>query len=260
MVHNAVHHAFFVTYSINKNVHQSHYDELLSYIKQYSIYHGLKAEDVLGEGKVHLHAIHIRDFDEYRPYDKERKIDKFGPRRASDTKKHILENCSQLNLDATSKFSLKVDVLTSSQWIEYLNKETHMDANNFPDDLCLVSQYFSEKQVTCSDPEMAADEKKYKDCVGKFDWAIDPATHQSCRRFYRHYCNKLKEKRTLLDDGTKNCPLYKKATKLVNYMNESVYSDDEDAPPKKKSKPSLVKDIKQNGLTTALEKNLFPTR
>ena len=255
MVHNAVHHAFFITLSILKNVHQKHYDELLAYLKQFGIYYGIKAEDVDGEGKVHLHGIHIRDFEEQRPYDKDRKIDMFGPRRADDTKKHIKLQCPQINLSCTSTYSLRVDVLTSSQWVEYLNKETHMNAQNFPEDFCLVSQYFSEKTITVSDPEMAADAKKYSECVGVHDWAIDPSTHQSCRRFYRYFCNKLKEKRTLLDDGTKNCPLYKKATKLVNYMNESVYSDD-DEPPKKKPKPTKY----QPGmLTQQLHKEIFGT-
>lgn len=227
MVHNALHHAFFVTVSFAKNVHQKHYDELLDYVKKFGIYHGLKAEDVEGEGKVHLHAIHIRDFEEVRPYDKERAIDQYGPRRASDTKTHILKCCPQINTDATSKFSIKVDVLTSSQWIEYLNKETHMHVNNFPDDFCLVTQYFSEKVVRDADPGLVADEKKYHECAKDgHSWAIPEPTQQSCRRFYRWSMNVNRAKKVCLDPNT----IKKKGEALWRFMTQSVYTDDEDDP------------------------------
>ena len=60
-----------------------------------------------------------------------------------------------------------------------------MHNNNFPNDVCLVTQYFSEKTVREADPGMTADKNKYLDFVNraqtepyahdsKFKWAIDP--------------------------------------------------------------------------------------
>lgn len=228
MVHNATHHAFFVTYSISDNCHQSELDELECYLKKFGIYYGIKAEDCQGEGKVHLHCIHVRDFEKFRPYDKQREVDKYGPRRSADTVSHIVSKCPVIaGRIATlgSKHALRCDPLTSSQWIEYLNKESPMHLNNLPSDSCLVAQYYSEHAERVGDPGMSADAKKYKACVEEgLVWAKDPPNAQSCRRFYRYCMNMLKDKRVAIDPKT----LEKKGQALAMFMNESIYTDDED--------------------------------
>lgn len=259
---NSDHHAFLITLSIQQNVHQDHYDELLAYLKEYSIYYGIKAEDCRGEGKVHLHAIHIRDFETQRPYDKDRKVDKYGPRRTGSTADHIKLNCPKINTACRTSWSLRVDALTSSYYIEYLNKETFMDVNNFPADHCMMAQYYSIKEDRISDPEVTADAKQYNKFVedGVW-WALDPPTLSSCRRFYRVLSNDKKEKRRLLDDGTKNCPLRKKALKLFHDMTSYCFSDDEEEPPPKKidTKKMAQKKYTPGNLTSQLHKEIFGT-
>jgi len=223
---NATHHAFMVTFSIDGNAHQDEYDELMGYLKQFGIYYGIKAEDCLGEGKVHLHGIHVRDFEERRPYDKERQVDQYGPRRVYDTVQHIVSKCPSIaKRIATngSKHALRCDPITSTKWVEYLNKETHMHANNFPNDFCLVTQYFSEKAVRVADPGLVADEKKYLELcenMSEYGWIKLPATAKSCRRFYRYMMLVAREKRVCIDPKT----IVKKGAALAMFMNEEVFS------------------------------------
>lgn len=225
MVHNAVHHAFMITYSPGRDAHPDEYTELGRYITQFGKWFCLKAEDVDGEGKVHLHAIHIREFAQYeeRP---SRQVTMYGPRRCADTAAHIAANCPTIAATMAnhgSKHALRADALTSTQYIEYLNKETHCHVNNLPDDPCLLQPYLSESGPKIIDPEMAADAKKYATCEAE-PWFRDPPTAQSCRRFYRYYCNVLKQKRTIKDPKT----LQRKAETLAAFINESVYSDGEE--------------------------------
>lgn len=228
MVHNCPHHAFFLTYSLTRNVHPDEYEELKKYICTFGKWFVLKAEDVLGEGKVHLHAIHIRDFAEFEEHPS-RFVTMYGPRRCADTVGHIVQNCPNIAKGiATSggRHSLQAVPLTSSQYIEYLNKETPIIVNNLPEDFSVIQPYLSECKPKPADPEMVADAKKYTECVDQ-PWYKEKADAQSCRRFYRYYCNVLKQKRTIKDPKT----LARKAETLAAFMNESVYSDDEDRVP-----------------------------
>lgn len=224
---NAVHHGFFVTVSLPGKLHQTHYDEAQRYANNFSIYYGIKAEDVKGEGKTHLHMIDVRDWACKRPYEKGRNVDQYGPMRLDLFKKHFKLQCPAISAEAISRHSITVHALTSTYWLEYLNKETMMTNNNFPEDICMLTQYFSEKTEEKARP-IDADVKAYnKIAESGAWWAVQPPTFKSCRRFYRVEANKNKRKNTLHDDGTKNCQLRKKATMLFHDMTNYCFSSDD---------------------------------
>lgn len=239
MVHNAVHHAFMITYSIARDVHPDEYEEFKQYLMTYGKWYCLKAEDVWGEGKVHLHMIHIRDQAERDP-DPSRKVTMYGPRRPASTVTHIVQNCPLIAAsiaEAGGRHSLMANPLTSSKYIEYLNKETYCHCNNLPEDLCLMNWCFSKKnEDRVVDPIMHEDANKYrKDVENGLWWATEVPTQSSCRRFYRHHMNITKDKKAFKTDverRTKQAGLA-----LYNFMTEFVASESEDEePPPKRTK------------------------
>ena len=229
MVHNATHHSFFVTLSLAIDVHPDVWTELKDYLIKYSAFYGIKAEDVHGEGKVHLHCIHIREFAKFDPEPKN-EITKYGPRRPASTKAHIVKMCPTLAghiANYGSKHALQVIALTSTQWIEYINKETPCVINNLPDEPTLMQPYLSEHVEVTGDPAMAADAAKYAKCVEQgHPWAVDPPLPKHCRRFYRHMMFSEKAKRVCIDEKQ----LAKKGKALYMYITGSVYSDSEEDP------------------------------
>jgi len=227
---NAVHYAYMLTYSVSRHVHPDEYLELQHYLTQFGKWYCLKAEDVDGDGKVHLHAIHIRDFEKYNPNPDKRTVSHYGARRPDHTVQHVVNNCPLIGASIAThggRHSMKAHVLTSGEYINYLNKETHCHANNLPEDMCMIMPYLSEKTVTAVDPAMAADAEKYAKAVEEgFSWAISPPTDQSCRRFYRYHMNLAKDKRVKIDSNV----IKRQGQALRMYINESVYSDEEEDP------------------------------
>lgn len=234
MVHNAVHYAYMLTYSVGRDVHPDEYVELKNYLARFGKFYCLKAEDVDGEGKVHLHAIHIREFEKYDPNPDERKVTQYGARRPDHTAQHVVANCLKIAASITScggRHAMKAHPLTSGEYINYLNKETYCHANNLPEDMCMIMPYLSEKTDPSVDPGFAADAKKYaKNVEEGLPWAIDPPNDQSCRRFYRHHMFLAKDKKVMIDENV----IKRKAKALRMYMNQSVYSDEEDEPSRKR--------------------------
>lgn len=241
MVHNAVHHSFMITYSVGRNVHPDEYYELRDYLKTFGKWYCLKAEDVFNEGKVHLHAIHIRELETYDPDPTGRKVTMYGARRPDHTVQHIVSHCPLIAESISThggRHSVKAHPLTSGEYITYLNKETYCHANNLPEDMCMIMPYLSEQKEAAVDVAFAADAKKYeKNVKDGLEWAIDPPNDQSCRRFYRYHAFLAKDKKVIVDTNV----LKRKAQALRMYMNESVYSDEEEEKIVKKPKPDVLK-------------------
>lgn len=232
MVHNAVHHAFFNTLSLAIDVHPDIWAEIVAYCTQYTKWHGIKVEDSLGEGKVHVHWVQFREFAKFDENPSAR-VSLYGPRRAADNKNHITKCCPLMAghiANYGSKHALQSLPLTSTQWIEYLNKESPCKINNLPGDPTLMQPYLSDHTEQVGDPAMVSDSKKYQECIDAQEpWASDPPTAQSCRRFYRFQMFKDKKKRVCIDENT----IKKKGQALAKYINCSIYSDDEDDPSKR---------------------------
>ena len=254
MPHNACHHAYFVTYTLSRDVHPDEYDEIKVYLMTYGKFYCLKAEDVDGTGLCHLHFIHIRELEEFDPNPDVRAVTMYGARRPKCTKDHILANCPLIARSiatAGGRHSLQCDPLDNGSYFNYLNKETDCHCNNLPEDMCLIMRYLSKKEAKAVDAEMAADANKYAAlrkknleanpyCYGvssdqtptleqievpvPFSFITDRPTTASCKYFYRYQMNVVKEKKTC----KRKAALLEKASALRDYMNESVYTTDED--------------------------------
>ena len=183
---NAYHNAFFLTLSLSVNCVQRYYDELLHYIRTKGVYYGIKVEK--GEsGKIHLHAIHITDWKRADNPDDP----KADSRRCG--KEHITYICnrcpaikSAIVTFGCSK-SFQSIPLTSSQWIIYLNKEGDMNVNNFPDEIDLLTQYFSEHNgPKKADPGLDLDSRLYEEFAEKTNKPNPPTHWKNCVSFY-HY-------------------------------------------------------------------------
>lgn len=226
MVHNAVHHGFFNTLSLSIDTHPDIWTEINTYCQGYCKWYGIKTEDSYHEGKVHIHWVQIRDFLKFDP-EPSTTISMYGPRRPHDNKKHIKDKCPLMTrhiADFGSKYSLQSLPLTSTQWIEYLNKESPMKINNLPDDPTLLQPYLSDHTERVGDPALAADAAKYQhfaDLVPTPGWIRTPPTAQSCRRFYRFCMFHEKTKRVCIDENT----IKKRGASRARYMTQSVYSD-----------------------------------
>jgi len=227
MVHNAVHHSFFNTLSLGIDVHPDIWVEIVEYCQDFTQWYGIKVEDVLGDGKIHVHWVQFREFAKFDE-NPSNKISKYGPRRAADNKNHIMAKCPLMAghiANYGSKHALQSLPLTSTQWIEYLNKESPCKFNNLPGDPTLMQPYLSDHTEKVGDPALTADKTKY-DSLSEESWYRMPATAQSCRRFYRFCMFSEKSKRVCIDENT----IKKKGATLARFINQAIYSDEEDLP------------------------------
>lgn len=227
-MHNPKHHSFFNTLSLAIDVHPDVWQEIYDYCKHHTKFYGIKAEDVNGEGKVHVHWVQFLEFAKHDPAPS-RFVTMYGPRRPEGNKEHLVKHCPLLAgaiANYGSKYALQSLPLTSTQWIEYLNKEAPCKLNNLPDDPTVMQPYLSEHLgEKVGDPGFTADAAKYKAYHDQgVHWAIDPPTDKSCRVFYRVQMFADKKKRVAIVPVT----IKNKAAALQRFINSSIYSDDED--------------------------------
>lgn len=223
MVHNVLHHAFFCTYSLSRHVHADEYDEIKAYMTQYGKWYMLKAEDVMTEGKVHLHFILFKDFQEFDP-DPARTTTCYGPQRCGTLKDHIVKNCPMIAASIAShgsRYSMQCLALTSTQWVNYMNKETFCHVNNMPDDNVLIANRLSEAPKPCADPEMHADQTAYLALAASGDhlWCTEVPTLNSVLVYYGYQMTLTKKKKTV----KRQANVEEKARLLVAYMTEDIY-------------------------------------
>jgi len=228
MVKNAKHHAFMMTLSLSRDVTPAEYMEIKWYLEHYAAYYCLKAEDCLEEGKVHLHFILIRELLTVRS---DEQFDKYGPKRPEAICAHILTRCTLVVAGIAShgsKHALRADPLTTSYYVEYLQKEGLCHCNNLPDDIVTIKNYMSAHKERNVNADLDADKALYlKD--PNLPYYEDPVTERSCRRFYRwHMCarNGNKKKR-MRDENERN--LKKQARALWCHMVEHWNSDDDES-------------------------------
>lgn len=248
--HNAKHSAFFLTLSLEKNVDQRLYDELKAYLKAYGIYYGIKTEQG-DSGKLHIHAIHIG-----LPAQKDTADDpRVQFRRCgADHINYILRRCPIITKAIAlhgSKHSFQSLPLTSTRWITYLNKESPMHVNNFPDDMTLLTQYLSEvKGPRVADPQLDADSKDYER-FAKENKKPNPPTHWIyCKGYYLDCYFKSKTKKSVKDDNT----VKKYAISLYRYITGDI---DLACGLQEPKRPTFEQNCKTMGFTAALNADLF---
>lgn len=133
-------HAWQHTYSPGHHVSPTEYHEIIEFCKKEYYYYAIKAEDVCGEGKVHVHFMGVKEKADYS----ENTTDlRYGASRKS----HILDlktgrfwkQCPNITKSIENKkYGMVMCKLDSDLLIEYYNKETALVTYNLPDDMCII--------------------------------------------------------------------------------------------------------------------------
>lgn len=210
----SVHHAYVGCLSMERHLHATEYEEIVSFAKRNGFYYAVKAEDTncisemgwitnLEEtaGKVHCHWVQIREFATYSHDTKDRR---YGAIRKSHLREDFMKQCPAIaaaisKSQFAQKFALMFAQMTSDHAVAYLNKESLLKCHNLPADLVVLRPYISLKEERKYNPEDDAHEKAYE----KLGYCI-PATFESVWSYlnYRMYeqndCKRIKREHDLI--------------------------------------------------------------
>jgi hypothetical protein len=157
-----VFHSFQHTYSPAHNVSATEYHEIIEFCKKEYFYYAVKAEDVCGEGKVHVHFMGVKEFGDYAP--SSHKDLRYCPARVSHIKDRFWKACPQSLLKCTNKkVGLAVCQLTDTQTLEYYNKETLLKSYNLPDDMVILREYMAVKGIKIENQDIVNHCTKYQE-------------------------------------------------------------------------------------------------
>lgn len=158
----AVFHAVQHTYSCGHHVSATEYHEIINFCKREYFYYAVKAEDVCGEGKVHVHFMGIKEFGDYAP--STHKDIRYCPVRLTHVTDRFWKHCPQTLLHCENKqVAFARCQLDSTQCLEYYNKETLLKTSNLPDDMCILRPYMAVKAPKVENKDIISHCEKYAD-------------------------------------------------------------------------------------------------
>lgn len=188
-------HAWQFTFSINRNVLGIEYDEIIRFAKRYSYYYAVKAEDVDGEGKVHVHWMMVQEkataIHSARDY-------RFGAKKKSHLKGYFANCCPNCMLAVNASkdsinHALAIAKLDSDIVVTYYQKETMLKTSHLPDDCVVLNEY-----LACKQPDKPKN-PIHDDHVAKYKelgFPI-PATNLSCWEYFDYRMHKANDTRII---------------------------------------------------------------
>lgn len=184
-------HSWQFTYSVDRNVHATEYEEIIKFVKKYAYYYAIKAEDVDGEGKVHVHWMMVNEKATYahaaRDY-------RYGAKKKSHLKGYFAKTCPNcmLKVNATKdsmNHALTITKLTSDIVVTYYSKETMLRTSHLPDDCCVLNEYLAEiNPEKPKNPIHDSHVKVYKE----LGYPV-PATNLSCWEYFDYRMHKAND-------------------------------------------------------------------
>ena len=153
------HYAYKYTLSTQDDVRGTWTEELLSYVKNNTLWYALKHE--LGENyKLHIHLAFV--------YEIQTNASQGGAKVKSNVLRTIRNHCPTLRdyLETNpSRYAVSCPALTSDEWIaSYLQKEGDLIYSKLPKDLAELKPYFSDLQKDKpKNPEFESWKKMYED-------------------------------------------------------------------------------------------------
>lgn len=174
------HHAFELTISLADHVTETMREEVKAYMKEHCLWWAIKAEE--GEnGKVHLHGFLIFE------RSTRGSNDNAGAKTISNLRRSLTNNCKTLGaylVTAPSKFAMVLASGKSDVFVaEYLQKEAQLTACFLPEDLQVLSPYFSDMMAEKpSNPEYARWITMYKEEEREY-----PCTFESLWSFFSYH-------------------------------------------------------------------------